>query len=64
MYYCDQGDHWVLKVTKQFVKKRVWANPKAIYQTCDDCGDAIVKQAARFEKELELEREKVFNAGN
>jgi len=50
-YKCDQCDTWVENITKQFVKKRIRNNAKLNYQLCDDCTEAIVKQAAKFKKE-------------
>ena len=60
-YKCDQCDAWVENITKQFIKKRIRNNAKLTYQTCDDCSEAIVKQADKFAKE---EKERQIRAAN
>jgi len=52
-FKCDLCDNWVENITKQFLKKAIWGNKKCIFQTCDDCSKAIVRQAEKFAKEEE-----------
>jgi len=57
MHKCDQCHEWKEKVNKQFVKRKIWKNPKCVFQICDDCSEAVVKQAARFEAQEEEARQ-------
>lgn len=42
-FKCDHCDSWVAKVTKQFGRKQ-----KLIYQTCDECSEAIVNREEKI----------------
>ena len=56
-FKCDQCDTWVENVTKQYATKAIWENKKCIYQICDDCSEAIVRQANRFAEEEQRKKD-------